>query len=69
MWTVAGYSKMRLPNLLEHDTLHEVSEWKSDSDPGFLLNEDMDPDLGFFLNVNAITTFLQRKPHAAMLSL
>jgi hypothetical protein len=23
--TTAGYSKMRLPNLVEHDTLHEVS--------------------------------------------
>ncbi len=44
MWTVAGYSKMRLPNLLEHDTLHEVSEWKIVfSSMGFLPNEDMVP--------------------------
>ncbi len=62
MWTVAGYSKMRLPNLLEHDTLHEVSKWKIGfSSLGFLLNEDTDPNLGFFLNANAIITFLQRK--------
>jgi hypothetical protein len=42
---------MRLPNLLEHDTLHEVSTWKIGfSSMGFLLNEDIryGPDLVFF---------------------
>lgn len=42
-----GYSKMRLPNLVEHDTLHEVSQQSVSWIP--LLNIKCHPDTQLFL--------------------
>ncbi|XP_023335381.1 secreted frizzled-related protein 5 [Eurytemora carolleeae] len=42
-----GYSKMRLPNLVEHDTLHEVSQQSMSWIP--LLNIKCHPDTQLFL--------------------
>ena len=47
MFPLAGYTKMRLPNLVEHDTLHEVTQQSMSWIP--LLNIKCHPDTQLFL--------------------
>ena len=48
----AGYTKMRLPNLVEHDTLHEVSQQSMSWIP--LLNIKCHPDTQVYKYTTAI---------------